>query len=524
MNSTRPTVGKPHPNTGPHPLRSVDTTAVQNGADPVTPICFNIQKIDHTIEQRKPSKCGLPPPVYPAKRVQHVELVQNVKCTAVLPPGGLGTSGNSTACSADRETRNSLLRTMSSTSSPEEAWEAYRALLSSANLADSNLRIPYAHLHHLAHLLASSKPRTRTLFLRLLSVLSYIHKAGGDPHLWEWNALIDCAGKGWRKARPEDFTNALDIFNDMVARKSNKGDTLRGADVEPDIVTYTTLLNIASRTLSPSSLQHATSLLKSSRLPPNRITHLSLLKYFTETRQLSGIRTTLSKMKEQGLEIGLDGVNSVLWAFAYNNQMDVASTIYRVLRHSVLPELFRGDNDINAAIQYLADVQGLLIPTNMIPNKVTYTIMIQTYAYHGDLIRSLQVFMDMLSSQNMESLPSRERPQNYVPTVAAFRTIFLGFTRHGKPPSSKRSTLQPESAWTLENLYALFKAFLQLPSDVRVSERVIYWILIAFGKTSGYDARKLRNVWAKLEARFGGGWGGRLERFRQKIAVREGNR
>jgi hypothetical protein len=132
--------------------------------------------------------------------------------------------------------------------------------------------------------------------------------------------------------------------------------------------------------------------------------------------------------------------------------------------------------------------------------------------------------MDMLSSQNMESLPSRERPQNYVPTVAAFRTIFLGFTRHGKPPSSKRSTLQPESAWTLENLYALFKAFLQLPSDVRVSERVIYWILIAFGKTSGYDARKLRNVWAKLEARFGGGWGGRLERFRQKIAVREGNR
>jgi hypothetical protein len=452
----------------------------------------------------------------------------------------------------NKHVRRQLLHVVANTESVAEAWEAYHKLFNlprDHDLADGERHIPFVYLNRLARLLASTRPRTRTLFLRLLSVLSHLQKSGGQIKLWQWNALIDCAGKGWRKTRPEDFRNALDIFSDMVSqnapgmaftRNQNRGatDQPSGDAVNPDIVTYTTLLNIAARTLSPASLQHATSLLKSSGIPPNRITHLSLLRYFTKTKQLSGVRETLSNMKEQGLEVGLDGVNAVIWAFGFNNQMEVASTIYRVLRHSILPEYDKGEHDIDAAIRYLADAQGLVIPKEMIPNEVTYMIMIQTFAYHGDLIRALHVFMDFLSSLNLEPSAPRVQdehgnmqPTHYAPTITAFRALFLGFARHGRPPPSKRPNLagrltslhQPteDSHWTLDNLHALFNSFLRLPGDVRVPERIVYWVLVAFGKTSGHDAGKLRRALSLMEKRFGGGWGGRLERIRAKIATHD---
>jgi len=58
---------------------------------------------------------------------------------------------------------------------------------------------------------------------------------------------------------------------------------------------------------------------------------------------------------------------------------------------------------------------------------------------------------------------------------------------------------------------------LQLPSLPKPTDRLIYWILAAFDKTSGNDAAKLREVWTKLEAKYGDGWGGRLEEIRKSI-------
>jgi len=69
----------------------------------------------------------------------------------------------------------------------------------------------------------------------------------------------------------------------------------------------------------------------------------------------------------------------------------------------------------------------------------------------------------------------------------------------------------------LWHLSSLFKSFMELPVEPRPSERTIYWILVAFAKTTGNDKGKLRKVWVQLEKKFGGGWGGRLQRFKQKI-------
>lgn len=444
-----------------------------------------------------------------------------------------------------RDRVGEILRIIATTQSSDDAWHAYR--LASTITVDPTAKqkyiIPHAHFHRLARLLASTKPRTRTLFLRLLSVLASLKKEGGTIHGWEWNALIDCAGKGWRKTRPEDYKAALDVFNDMVSQNGDGNDmstmdqkesVAKTAVANRDIFTYTTMLYIACRTLMPATVRHAGNLLQSSGVRPNQVTHLSMLRYFSRTRQLSGVRSTIMRMREQGFEFGIDGINACMTAFMRNSRMDIASTIYRVLRHHVVPEPGIGEHDIHAAIRYLDVVEGIVIAEDMIPDRISYTIIIQGLAYSGDLIQSLQVFTHMLSSPDIEPFAPRVpdkcgklRPAGYPSTLPVFRALFLGFVRHAQPPLSQRQKQQlstrlknhasPPSPWTLRNLDLLFKSFLELPVGTRPSDRTVYWILVAFAKTGGNDVKQLRKVWSQMEARFEGRWGGRLDRFKKRI-------
>ncbi|KZP15158.1 hypothetical protein FIBSPDRAFT_750725 [Athelia psychrophila] len=458
--------------------------------------------------------------------------------------------------------------TIATTQSADDAWEAHRLLLTlrgsdSGPVPESTPggshnaprrpragpAIPFAFSHRLARLLAAAKPRTRTQFLRLLTVLADVKKDGGTIHRWEWNALIDCAGRGWRKTRPADYKAALDVFEDMISQpppeESTTKDGRRGsqpANAAPDIVTYTTLLHIAARTLTPDILRHASTLLQESDIPHNRVTHLATLRFFTRTNRLSGVRSTVMRMREQGFALGLDGVNACLTAFARNARVDVASTIYRVLRHNVAPEGGVGAHDIDAAVRYLDTMEGILIPAGMAPDRVTYTAMIQAFAYHGDLIQALHVFTHMLSSPDLEPFAPRISrgeddklvPADYPTTLPVFRALFLGFARHAQPPQSPSANTHkfslatrlesrdglppgPKSPWTVANLRSLFKTFLELPAGTRPSDRTIYWILVAFSKATGDDDVKLRQIWEQLQSRFEGRWGGRIELSRKRI-------
>ncbi|KAG1753714.1 uncharacterized protein EDB91DRAFT_413529 [Suillus paluster] len=388
------------------------------------------------------------------------------------------------------KTRKELLNNLLKATSMTDGWEAYHTLAVMFPHQIHHLsgapKIPQRHLHHLARLLASTKPRTRTLFLRLSAVLTMLHRSGCRIYLWEWNALLDCAGKRWRKCSLEDYKAAVEVFSKMTTLQpsENTGDDEKLAaepdfgQVQPDIITYTTLLYIAGRSLHPSAIRHASNLLRASGLPPNRITHLSLLHYYTRTKQLSGVRSTLQKMREQGFEPGLDGINACIWAYGRNGHMDVASTIYRVLRHNSQPELDVGEYDIEAAVKYLLDVEGIAIPDDVIPDEITYTALIQAFAYHGQFMKALHVFVDMLSTPNREPKAPTDQetgePLLYQPTLAAFRGIFLGFARHAQkpfslktPPGSLSERLRPiqKSDWNLENLHQVFQAFMNLPAE-----------------------------------------------------------
>ncbi|KAJ7087174.1 hypothetical protein B0H15DRAFT_301274 [Mycena belliarum] len=366
--------------------------------------------------------------------------------------------------------RRDLLRVLGNTQSHQQAWKAYYTLVSVP------FTIPHRHLKRLVRLLARETTKTRAMFGRLLSVLTSIHESGWKIEAYQWNALVDNAGKGLRKARPEDFRLAFDMFTDMVSAKpvgsalSTWGYSLDEEIADnplPNIITYTTLVNHAAESRSQAAVQTSTSLLTASGISPNRITHLALLKYYSGRGQLDGVRASLLKMRQQGFELGLDGLHACMWAFSRHLRADVAMKIYRILRHNKSPEVHIGPDDVYSAMRSLLE-EGIEVRPDMVANELTYSTTIQIMAYHGHLNAALTAFMDMLSSDNVEIGAPLYRdehgilkPSPYSPTLPIFRGIFLGFFRHGVAKQGGSSS-QPQP-WVLGTLNSLFDVFLALP-------------------------------------------------------------
>ena len=226
------------------------------------------------------------------------------------------------------------------------------------------------------------------------------------------------------------------------------------------------------------------------------------MRYFTLKSDFGGIRATLLKMRQQGLELGLDGLNACLWAYGRNTRLDIVMMIYRTLRHNVLPETYTGENDINVVMGQLGE-ECIFVEPELRPNEVTLTTVVQVMAYHGHFNAALNVFMDMLSFNNTEKgAPLEENsagvcePTSYKPSLAVFRAIFLGFSRHATHG-------QHNSDWNMDNLSQIFDMFLELPPDSNLTHNTVYLLMLAFDKASGRDIRILRDVWTSVDRRFG---------------------
>ena len=441
----------------------------------------------------------------------------------------------------------------------DEAWSAYQQLLND-HPTHARQAIPQKYLHGFAASLVSrakwmpaQKTRTQTTFLRLLSVLNTIYYTGGQVRLWEWNALMECAGRGWRRTRMDDFNASMGIFQDMLANRapgsslSDDGSQLlhdaskvASQPVSPDVVTYTTLLAIAGRTLNQQILQEAETLLVSSGLAPSHITHLAYIRYHARKGKLAGVRSTLAVMKANGIALGMEGINACVWAYGRNGRLDISALIYRILRHRVpqAHEAEEEEEDVTpeeAALE-LEKLEGIVIPPGLKPDAITYYTLVQAYAYRGHFHPCLAVFTDMIASPHIltGSLADVDAPTDGPtipdPVLPVYRALFLGFARHAMSPRHahlanvvvvSRGADRPPAAWTLAQLAELFATFVGLPGGARPNARTVYWLLVAFAVTSGYDRAVLRDVWARLAARYGEHWDGRVRAFRDKVFADE---
>ena len=420
-------------------------------------------------------------------------------------------------------------------------------------------------LHSLALMLSRSRPRTRTTFLRLLAVISELRHMGATVLRSEWNALVHCAGSGFRKVNKEDYDTALGVVNDMISTSEDWTDSLLPKRDVLDVVALNSLLTIAAHTRSEAIMQRALDMFQSHPdVVPNRMTLLTLLNFHAMTGQVDQIPSVLTRLIQNGMRMGIDGLNVVLWAYARAGYLNVAMPVYHILRRNALhpdaPALsvgapsqsFYGED---ASPNPILAIPGIGAWLGLRPDLIMYRALIQCLAYHGDLMGAVSVFRDMMSARPGEDpetrVGRRPSPESYSASVDVYRSIFIGFTRHGVAPivedhsqdplyslrkfgmrteswtsrRSLRKATRPvpssdpkiRSAWTEDNLTALFDNFLNVPIPLDqlesvedrprplVKPSIIYWALVAYARTTNNDPKSMYVAWRKIADVFGFG-------------------
>ncbi|KDN49993.1 hypothetical protein RSAG8_01329, partial [Rhizoctonia solani AG-8 WAC10335] len=138
--------------------------------------------------------------------------------------------------------------------------------------------LPFDTIVRFSALLARTRPRTRDLFQRLLSLLAILRAAGEPIRSWQWNSLADFAGRGFRNTTLEDYRAVVAVVQDMTKDPQ--------AAFKPDVVTYNTLLAAAARTREHRAVQHALALMQASRVPPDRLSFLTLIPFYGRVGEL----------------------------------------------------------------------------------------------------------------------------------------------------------------------------------------------------------------------------------------------
>ena len=440
-----------------------------------------------------------------------------------------------------------LQRTIRTTSSADNAWEAYQSLLSleAEDKSQDHSGVVWSEklscrlLTRLSLLLSRVRPPTRQVFLRYLSLLARLRQVRptGLIYTWEWNTLINLAGSGFRKTPLDQYNSALNIYHDMRRSASSLEASDNAAASRPDIYTYTILLSIAARTRHGPAVRHAIALLHSSGLKPSRVTYTALARYRLIFEGLTGVRDGLQAMMKGGHEIGIDGVNTFIWAAGKEGQVEAALKVYRVLRRhfEILQDekLYGADRheelkpltvherhvkttgsksptdtqtpSLNPFLGPPSAIEGITLSRKLVPDQITYTTMIQILTYHGYLVDALGVLSDMLVTPQKNS----DGTECFEPTGAVFRAFLRGYAKHGHRTRSsgdekpRISLYSREAEWDWERLRVILDAFFSMPKGtLKPRARDIYWAITATEKCTGRNPQQCREVWLKLKECF----------------------
>lgn len=405
------------------------------------------------------------------------------------------------------------LTILSRSTNLQQVWNSYRNIsrLQACHPAVEQhfppSRLPRALVLRLAHFILRSRPVTAAHYPALLAVMQHLWDLGTPPSQSLWNGLIGIAGKGQRRGGTgkEGTKRSIAIFRDFV--KGLRPGTSQGEyrltpetfldpnlPNKPDIYTLSILLHIASETINAPMLRDATRLIKRSGLTPTRITLLSYLEFFSKKHQLQNVRAINRRLHRRGMELGLDGANACISAYASNRKYHIALEMYRILRHNIKPE--PKPKFVARLRTNLELTEHIYLPKNVGPDRATFTVLVQNMAYNGRFNDAVSILADFLESSSSQRISANVSP--------ALRGMFLGFSKFavGRLQVSADPNNR-HNQWNLTNLQQTYQLFLKLPYHVVPSRATIYWILVAFDKASDHDVDCTRRVWLELERRFG---------------------
>ncbi|KAG8952781.1 hypothetical protein FRC04_003705 [Tulasnella sp. 424] len=324
--------------------------------------------------------------------------------------------------------------------------------------------VPTGLLHSLFALLAGAKPQTRLHYIRMKELAEVLRRRSpGSLREWEWNAMVNAAGRGFRKTTAEDYRAATGVVEEWEAEirllkdmgyppaTVSSTDGLEHAGFAPSITTYNILTSIAARTGSRSLYQDALHRLEQFTGTRDAVTHLARITHYRKNGQLDQIPPLLEEMTTAGWPLHTDGANAVIWAYASNGHLDTARQIYNIMIPNILsspqqhPPSTLPDPPVSPSNPILSIPSISKSLRHVPPDHRTYVMMLQAYSQAGQLASALDILQDYLTAISAadDSRTSLSKA-SFVRTgdkqmTAAFRGLFLGFIKHGAATSPRLS-------------------------------------------------------------------------------------
>ncbi len=391
----------------------------------------------------------------------------------------------------------------------EQAWAVYRS-----NITQDLPALASAEIHRLFHILATQKPQVRKNASRMRQLVDELRlRKATSVREWEWNSLILASASGFRSIPAKDYHSALAVLSDWeedLAQvrshlKTSQKAGVRLFDFAPSAATYNILLSIAMRTRDQDLVQDALTRLRSfssgRSIPFDRYTRLTLLARHRTTGRMDRILVSLKRMLNRKETISTDEANATIWSMVWNNHIEEAAVLYSKMtnRHrylaSPLSDRESPNNSLNST--QVSSYSGLMLCRfpevvkafeGLEPDEKTFTILIQAYAYKGQLVRALAVLQDYLdfvavSSGTWTRAPPREPPEVHL--LAVFRALIIGFVKYGyyrQILESKRSE----------------KALVKTPRNLTSNTFPVLGARIDYGSSRPYPEQSTHNPTALL--------------------------
>ncbi|KAH8550583.1 hypothetical protein BGW37DRAFT_497461 [Umbelopsis sp. PMI_123] len=333
-------------------------------------------------------------------------------------------------------------------------WPVYRAMHRN-NLAHHLSRRVYRNIF----LYTIHAKATNQNLQRLLYIIGDMKAHGMKLRLTEYNALIRwTGGKTVPRPREQHLSEALALLDELQQQDSTtRGSTrILSSGINPDVVTYNTLISIACSVSDLRTAQKLYHEMKARNLQPNIRTYTSLLSALARVHDVSAMETMVEQIKKKGIP---DVDNTVTWnalmaGYSINGMADNV--------HDMFQQMIDRSEEAPA------------------PDAETFRVYIESLLYSHRLADALGCLWSMDS-------------HNIKPIAAIYNAFFLSLTRKGKARVIKEvhATSAEKTSQILIDLYESMKKH-----KVQPNSRTMQGLITALLDNGATD--KALNIFVEL--------------------------
>ncbi|ORX92157.1 TPR-like protein [Basidiobolus meristosporus CBS 931.73] len=239
------------------------------------------------------------------------------------------------------------------------------------------------------------------------AILAEMGMNGVSPDVHTYNIIMNAVGR-------ESPESAFQVYQRMIKQ-----------DILPDLVTYNTLLKVCKQKGDIELLTKVYNiLLEDEGVEPDVVTYSILIDAHSKRRNLGTAQTIYREMLANGVAPDLVTFNNLLDGFAKSLDVDQAMALYKeMLDLDIKPNVITFSILINMRAKFGQMEEAMKMYSEMMqqeltPNVFTYTTLIDGFVKTNDIEKAAAIYQEMLDA-------------NISPNVVTYSTLIHAYSKSG---------------------------------------------------------------------------------------------